>query len=738
MNERLSFHQGSHLLPDLGFATFSPDRPIIAGETGSWQITLIVGALGIDEGGTIHVCRRLPSDWEIPQFDNPEAPGYCSVSTTGSVKLKIKYDPKAGVRPWSHAIVMDIIDGTLQPGDAITIRLGDCSNGSPGLRAQTFVETNHEFRIAVDPTNSCDPRPIENSPVTQIVAGPTTGIFAVVPSLVACEDSFVLRVRGMDSWGNASALSDRDKVTAVWEGTGTVQISSDLKITAKAPGEGFFRVRCGRFESFSNPVTFVTSLPERKPYWGDLHAQTGSTVGTGTEEEYFSFGKEQAFLDFIGHQGNDFQLTSDDWQRLNTAVKKFHQDHIYVVIPGYEWSGNTSSGGDRNVFFLDDDPPIFRSSHWLVPKEPVTADSPAHPANILFERVKNHGRAFTCAHVGGRYADITTYFDEAVCPLVEVVSCWGIFEWLLHDALDRGFVVGVMANSDGHKGRPGNEGPGAGAFGIQGGLTCVLAPELTRDAIFYALKNRNCYGSTGARIHITMDVNGHPMGWKGHIAEEAILQARIVGTAPIEKIEIFRNRERLEVIRPSEFENLSTSRTIRIGWGGARHRGRGRRVKWDGYVEVSGAKILTAQTVAFDSPADGIIFQDHLQVRFCSQTTGDMDFLELTLDRPDFEKIKLTTPEGSWEIHSQQPELNEVDGVLLDLGDLERRVVFQRYPCPNSRTHRPVEFQRKLQSVANLPHCAFYLRVTQTDGQIAWTSPVYLEKHAQPPGSGAI
>ena len=38
--------------------------------------------------------------------------------------------------------------------------------------------------------------------------------------------------------------------------------------------------------------------------------------------------------------------------------------------------------------------------------------------------------------------------------------------------------------------------PGAGEFGIAGGLTCVLVPELTREAVFQALRERRCYGTT--------------------------------------------------------------------------------------------------------------------------------------------------------------------------------------------------------------------------------------------------
>ena len=67
---------------------------------------------------------------------------------------------------------------------------------------------------------------------------------------------------------------------------------------------------------------------------------------------------------------------------------------------------------------------------------------------------------------------------------VEVHSTWGTFEWLLHDAFDQGYRVGVVCHSDDHKGRPGATRPGASTFGAIGGLTCYLMPELTRDALF--------------------------------------------------------------------------------------------------------------------------------------------------------------------------------------------------------------------------------------------------------------
>ena len=108
------------------------------------------------------------------------------------------------------------------------------------------------------------------------------------------------------------------------------------------------------------------------------------------------------------------------------------------------------------------------------------------------------------AHVGGRYADIKYAHDGRLERTVEVHSTWGTFEWLLHDAFDKGYRVGVVCHSDDHKGRPGATRPGASTFGAIGGLTCYFMPELTRDALFDALRQRRHYGTTGTRLFLDL------------------------------------------------------------------------------------------------------------------------------------------------------------------------------------------------------------------------------------------
>ena len=81
---------------------------------------------------------------------------------------------------------------------------------------------------------------------------------------------------------------------------------------------------------------------------------------------FYLFARDRAFLDVCVHQGNDFQITTPFWEHLNDLSREFNEDHRFVVFPGWEWSGNTGLGGDRNVLMMQEGRPIHRSSHALV------------------------------------------------------------------------------------------------------------------------------------------------------------------------------------------------------------------------------------------------------------------------------------------------------------------------------------------------------------------------------------
>ena len=273
-----------------------------------------------------------------------------------------------------------------------------------------------------------------------------------------------------------------------------VELEGDLDLSIAIEGTEVAR---------ANPMRVVASAPVRR-YWGDLHGQSGETIGMGSAEAYFRYARDAAFIDMVGHQGNDFQITDAFWKKLNRLTAEFDQPGKFVCLPGYEWSGNTGMGGDRNIFYRHEGRPIRRSSHILVEGE--TSTDAIYTADELFKALEAED-CRVIAHVGGRYADLKYAHDGRVERTVEVHSSWGTFEWLLHDAFEQGFRVGVVCHSDDHKGRPGATRPGASTFGAVGGLTCYFMPELNRDALFEALRTRRHYGTTGPRIFLDLHGN---------------------------------------------------------------------------------------------------------------------------------------------------------------------------------------------------------------------------------------
>ena len=229
----------------LGRALLDPPGPVVAGCFGTWTVTVIVGSLGIDEGGTIKLAQRYASDWQTPQFDRPTEPGFTTARTSGRAKVAPHFERKGHVRPWMKCLVLDVFDGTLAPGDVVTIVLGDRSHGSPGIRAQTFVESRHEFRILVDPTNACVVERLPSSPVFPVVAGKAIELVAIVPTQASVGEPVDIFVKGQDQWGNPTPCFD--DLRLAWEGNDDVRMDG-RRLTFREPGSGFVLVSRRRNE----------------------------------------------------------------------------------------------------------------------------------------------------------------------------------------------------------------------------------------------------------------------------------------------------------------------------------------------------------------------------------------------------------------------------------------------------------------------------------------------------------
>jgi hypothetical protein len=452
----------------MGSASLSPVGSFEAGSWQSFKLVYTAGCFGIDDTGSIKIGFRFATDFGPVQFTDPLEPEYTTVEASNGAKLEAKWELKRSIRPWSRSLYIAVVKDFLAPGDTITIRFGDRRWGSAGIRLQTYCETEFEFHVMVDAIATYDYVPLPCNPKIEIIAGAGIRWFAILPTLVRAGERFRLALKVDDRWGNPTDQVDKEvrlEASTLIDGLPpTVRFRSGTMgaviegLSVGKPGDVFVRVLDQNNNELarSNPLRIKTDSAALVHYWGDTHGQSNETLGTNSAREYFEFGRDKAYLDIMGHQANDFQITKEFWRDLNNLSAEFDVPGRFVCIPGYEWSANTAVGGDRNVHYRREGEPSFRSSHAQIADALNMADeqSDAHTAAALFERLRGRD-CIVAAHVGGRYADIKRSHDIELETAVEVHSSWGTFEWILHDAFEEGYRVGVVANSDGHKGRPG-------------------------------------------------------------------------------------------------------------------------------------------------------------------------------------------------------------------------------------------------------------------------------------------
>jgi hypothetical protein len=740
----------SKYLPEhMGSIKLSPPGPFVAGSHAELMLVYTAGTFGIDDTGMVKVSWRTTSDFSKPQFNKPDGPNFTTVEASNGAKLEVWFD-RLNVRPFANTLLIRVGRGYLRAGDTLTIRLGDRRNGSPGLRLQTNVENNVQLRTSVDAFAAYEFCELPEQPTFDLVAGPATRWKAILPSLAVVSEPFRLAIVAEDMWGNPTADA---AATLTLEASRPLPGLPDSAVinkgdpprvienlVADSAGDLDLRVTAnGHLVARANPLRVVTAAPLRR-YWADLHGQSGETIGMGTAEEYFRYARDKAFVDMVGHQGNDFQITDSFWKNLNELTARFDRPGQFVCLPGYEWSGNTGMGGDRNIFYRREGRPIRRSSHILVEGE--TSSEPIYTANRLFEFLSDED-CRVIAHVGGRYADLNYAHDGRVERTVEVHSTWGTFEWILHDAFDKGFRVGVVCHSDDHKGRPGATTPGASTFGAIGGLSCYFMPELTRDALFEALRKRRHYGTTGTRLFLDLraafdaDVTGFSEDPKlGPTQELAVREAmmgdiirpmgvpmelavEVIGTAPIERVDVLHGRHVVQSARP--FVAADLGRRVRILWQGAEYRGRGRETLWQGTLEVEGNRIERFAPVNFLNPERKVQEVSHgTALAWTSVTTGNLAGIDLWLDEARTGRLRIET-----NVVSGMVELDRLadDTVAFDGGGLGRKLSVYRLPETDWSPRVTLQHRVAFKGGADLP---VYVRVTQADGHQAWSSPIYL------------
>lgn len=461
----------------------------------------------------------------------------------------------------------------LVAGETFRIVLSDC-------RAQAIAMTAAPFHVEFDSAGAGDsyyvstiqPReemygaPREKMarlratpPATiEIIGAEPCRIALVAPSKPGADGSFWLAMRAEDKYGNVAQLP-----------------AGELRLSPSSPGPAIPEVLpweggelCQRLEGFGKvgePGSYwidvegpggvrgtsnvITTEIATAVQFGDIHGHTSASDGLGTQEEYFQYARDIAFAELTSL--TDHALFDDAIIELS---ERFNEPGRFVTLFGREWGDHR---GHRNVYGVCADDVAAVDGRDVIEL--------ARGRDLLI--IPHHTNAATKNYWG---VCEFSYHDDELQRLIEVSQNRGSFEVeeiggpvvdgnygsSVQSALARGMKLGFVGGSDTHRGTPSGPShpldPYYNSWNRISGLSGILTDELTREAIFDAMKRRRTYCSTGPRIVAEYFLNGHPMGSILPATDRVSITGFIGGTAPIIGLDIVKNNETIYHIEPRE------------------------------------------------------------------------------------------------------------------------------------------------------------------------------------------
>ena len=389
----------------------------------------------------------------------------------------------------------------------------------------------------------------------------------------------------------------------------------------------------------------------------------------------------------------------------------------------------------------------------LFPEDNQELFLPDHATKLLdFAHVKQ-ALAIT-HHVGYKQGWRGANFDfhrPATSPVVEVMSEHGCtmsltapHDFLRHSMggrssqqvierqLARGLRFGFVGSSDTHRGYP-------GAYGE--GVVGIWAPELSRAAIFEAIRRRRTYATTGERIAVEFAINGRPMGSELPFTSDRQIDIRVEGQDTIQMIELVRSGQVIERHfpaddrRPLKLPGRAKCR-IRYGWGPWAQFEAGRVCLWEMTIRLAGGKIRRAypcfQVAPYvEEPRDALKVVDEQTLHLVSPTSRVDSFGEdptksvvLDLEGPaDAEVIVDTKKPSEQTVRAKLGYLRDDNEITFTGGFGAESFIIEQLVGPS-------DFAATLRYSDRRPRASgpdwYYVRVTQHNGHCAWSSPIWV------------
>ena len=545
-----------------------PER-IVARGVGAWSFGFEVGPLGVAEGGAVSFMVSPFWDWSQPQDYSNAMRGFTKVELEGQAEG----DPLQLVtEAFDQLFVARVAGRALESGEVLVFRYG--ADGS-GAQADRYAEREERFWFAVDGDGDGVRKLVDDPPTVTIEARAPTQAHLFLPPTARPGDTVTLTATLLDGFGNAGypfvgdvrlardgrwpgILPERLTFTEADRGT----VTHTFTLPADAPA-GAMRLAGGavsttpgqrptRMTALSNPMWIAPDAP--RILVGDLHGHSNLSDGTGRPEDFFTYARTHAGLDFAvltdhDHWGVRFlDQHADMWDRIQRAVERANKPGRFTALLGFEWTSWIH--GHRHVVYFQDEGEVISSLH---------ATDPDALWEELRELAARGLRALTFAHHSAGAPVPTNWSfppDPEFEPVTEVTSVHGTSEawdapavlrgaWkgnFVRDVLDAGVQLGFVGSGDGHDGHPGLAHIASG----NGGLALLFSETNDREGVRAALQARACYATNGERIVLVAQLAGAPMGGTlraDALERDAALELALFGTADLVKLEVVRSGE---------------------------------------------------------------------------------------------------------------------------------------------------------------------------------------------------
>jgi hypothetical protein len=720
-----------------------------AGRFSTIVLEYTVGAAEIPKGAGLRVGVNFFNIRPRPQTLDPAAEGFVSFKVQSrTAQTEPDTGPIYGIFGSIFVPIplpaLRVTAGALKQGDKVVITIGDTSRGGPGYRPPTRDSDDFPVLVAADFTGEGTMIPAARATMP-VLGDAAMQINAVVPSVVAVNEPFAVRLRVEDQyWNPAKFEGGRFIVSLNGKAVGGINVAAG-QYTGRLDGvriplEGGYKFDVssadGRFACKSNPVLAERS-PRQRIYWGELHGHSGRDEGVGTVPRYYEFARDVAYLDFASLTGHDLFLAKRSWDEIRRETERANRDGSFVAYMGYEWTQPFRNGGHHNVFFKTDKGNYV--TRWEAPRP-----------NVLYEKLRaidalDNVLIIPHAHEPGDW----NYNDPAMERLVEIFSMHGSFEYFGQRYLRRGHRIGFVAASDDHTGHPGYS---PAIISTRNGMAAVYSDRLDRDGIWRGMKERATYATSNAkRPVVRMSMDGKRPGEAMAPGAIPVIDARVLGTAAIDHIDVVHNGQveyRRDYLAPRAGDAVAVQVMFHtpVETPGDQVMSPRGGVGWAGWIEVTGGgRIASIEPLNLDHFTDQFHQVDAQRIWFTVRTRGDFDGVLIRLSQYAADtrvRVIVSSLAGSaggtgasgyaaWPPGvPQRAPLHEVDFKLGDVAQKQgefkltpNAFVYARQARANGEWDVSFRY-RPAKAPARDDY--YYLRVVQIDGEAAWVSPVWV------------